>query len=133
MARHTTKIAARIPDEAADALDQVCEREGLKNRSEALRVCIEHYVAAKNQQWHTDTLVLNIPNALLDMLDRCVSNGLATNRGEAVNIALHQWVNSNLALYARGDLERLERKLAEISGEVRRRKLAEREGKGLVR
>lgn len=129
MAKHTQKIAARIPDETAEMLDEVCRRESLKNRSEALRICIEHYIASKNQQWHTDTLVLNVPNALLDMVDRCVVNGLATSRGEAVNIALHQWVHSNLAIYARGDLERLENRLAEINENLRKRKHMEREGR----
>jgi metal-responsive CopG/Arc/MetJ family transcriptional regulator len=133
MARHTSKIAARVPRELADELDEICLREGLRNRSDALRVCIEQYVEAKRESWNTDAMVIRVPNALLDMVDRLVNSGAATDRNEAFIMALSSWVDSRVALYARGELERLEQNLAKIGEGVRDRKLSEREGKGLVR
>jgi len=133
MARHTQKIAARIPRELAEELDDICAREGLDNRSDAIRVCIEQYVEASRESLNTNNIILNVPNALLDTVDRCVKNGLARDRSEAIIIALNLWVNSSMGTYVKGDLELLEKKLAEISENFRQKKNSERQEKGLVR
>lgn len=96
------RLSLRLTVEQDETLQDIANRLGYKNRSEAARMALDSFIDNNTLSYNSEKVSVEIPRVLLEELDKLLDFTGAADRHEAIRAAVRQYVqNENEFLLVR--------------------------------
>lgn len=99
MASDTQRITVRIPNEMADDLQRLVEKDEYSTMSEAIRTAIDEFIKNKNAPEHISKVTVDLPKQKVNEIKGLVEEGDSISVDDAIRTAVREYVKNKIKQY----------------------------------
>lgn len=99
MASDTQRITVRIPNEMANDLQKLVEKDEYSTMSEAIRTAIDEFIKNKNAPEHISKVTVDLPKQKVNEIKGLVEEGDSISVDDAIRTAVREYVKNKIKQY----------------------------------